>query len=397
MKVLFWLSIGLDRRTPSEHLLTSIIEALYKRGHTVHILQKDTGGESKELYPKLRELGVTTTKIGVDYASQNNLVSRYFLDIKYVSKCSKWIKNNDDFDRIFLQSSNVAGFQMRVLNKYMKSTPVVFNVQDLFPENAVYSKKISSHSLVYYFFSLNQKYAYKNASAILTISEDIKEELIRIGVDEKKIVVVYNWSYQDAPYDVNLASNKNIRKFLSADNFNVVYAGNIGLMQNVEVVIETARHSTDPSVLFHIFGDGAYKQRLIDKAKGLDNVRFWHMLPKEEAPALYSCADVIIVPLAPNIYRTALPSKTATCLAVHVPVIFCIGRDSIFAKKVEEKTGCPCLDSSDVEGVLSCIEKFRKGNLKSNTEDFFSEYMSMTKNSMKYAEVIENGISELSE
>ena len=51
-------------------------------------------------------------------------------------------------------------------------------------------------------------------------------------------------------------------------------------------------------------------------------------------------------------------------------------------KKVEEKTGCPCLDSSDVEGVLSCIEKFRKGNLKSNTEDFFSEYMSMTKNSM---------------
>ena len=153
MKVLFWLSIGLDRRTPSEHLLTSMIDALYKRGHTVHILQKDTGGELKELYPKLKELGVTTTKICVDYAAQNNLVSRYLFDIKYVSKCSNWIKKNTGFDRVFLQSSNVAGLQMRVLNKYMKSTPVVFNVQDLFPENAVYSKKISSHSLVYYSFS----------------------------------------------------------------------------------------------------------------------------------------------------------------------------------------------------------------------------------------------------
>ena len=65
MNVLFWLSIGLDRRTPSEHLLTAMIEALYKRGHTVHILQKDTGGHIKELYPKLRDLGVTTTKIEI--------------------------------------------------------------------------------------------------------------------------------------------------------------------------------------------------------------------------------------------------------------------------------------------------------------------------------------------
>ena len=45
MRVLFWLSIGLDRRTPSEHLLTAMIEALYKRGHTVHILHKDTDAE----------------------------------------------------------------------------------------------------------------------------------------------------------------------------------------------------------------------------------------------------------------------------------------------------------------------------------------------------------------
>lgn len=390
MKVLFWLSIGLDRRTPSEHLLTSMIDALYKRGHTVHILQKDTGGELKELYPKLKELGVTTTKICVDYAAQNNLVSRYLFDIKYVSKCSNWIKKNAGFDRVFLQSSNVAGLQMRVLNKYMKSTPVVFNVQDLFPENAVYSKKISSHSLVYYSFSHIQKYAYKKASEIITISEDIKDELIRIGVDERKITVVYNWSYQDSPYDVKLASDIDIRKFLPSDYFNVVYAGNIGLMQNVEVLIETARNSKDPNILFHIFGDGAYKQKLIEQATRLENIRFWHMLPKEKAPALYSCADVNIIPLAPNIFRTALPSKTATCLAVNVPVIFCIGRDSVFAKHVEEKTGCPRLDSNDFYGVLSCIEKFRNGDLHTDTKVFFTENMSMTKNSMRYASIIES-------
>lgn len=115
MRILFWLSIGLDRRTPSEHLLTAMIEALYKRGHTVHILQKDTGGKIEGLYPKLENLGVTTTRIPMNAVAHSNLVSRYLSDLSYVRKCDEWIKQNRNYDRVFVQSSNVAGFQMQIL------------------------------------------------------------------------------------------------------------------------------------------------------------------------------------------------------------------------------------------------------------------------------------------
>lgn len=389
MKILFWLSIGLDCRTPSEHLLTAMIQALYKKGHTVHILQKDTGGEFRNLYPKLDALGVTTTKIVMPVVAHGNLVSRYLSDIRYVMKCAEWIKNNRCFHRVFLQSSNVAGFQMKILQKYMNNTPVILNIQDLFPENAVYSGKISRKGIPYIFFSCTQKYAYKKVAAIITISEDIKRELKEIGADGDKIKVIYNWSYQDKPFDSILSRDCDIRKMLPRDKFNVVYAGNIGIMQNVEVVIEAARSCKDSEVLFHIFGDGTYKQKLREKAKGLKNVKFWPMQPVHKAPALYSCADVNIIPLANNIYRTALPSKIATCMAVHTPIIFCIGRASQFAQQVNRQTGCPSVNCNDAEGLLAAINDLKNKKIVCHTEVFFTDNMGITYNSAKYADIIE--------
>lgn len=390
MRILFWLSIGLDRRTPSEHLLTAMIEALYKKGHTVHILQKETGGEIKELYPRLKMLGVTTTKISMPSVSHENLVSRYLSDLSYIRKCGEWIKQNRDYDRVFLQSSNVAGFQMRILQKQMRNVPTIFNVQDLFPENAAYSGKMKKRSLPYVFFSLTQKYAYNKAAVIITISEDIKEELEKNNANKSKIEVIYNWSYQDEPFDGLLSMDSNIREMLPQDKFNVVYAGNIGVMQNVEILIETARRSDDPDILFHIFGDGAYKQKLVESATDLNNIRFWPMQPVDKAPALYSCADVNIIPLAHDIYRTALPSKIATCMAVHKPIALCIGKSSMFGQRVMEMTGCTCLDSDDTDGLLCYIDAIKNGLLDFNTDIFFTKYMSITKNSMKYADIIED-------
>ena len=393
MRILFWLSIGLDRRTPSEHLLTAMIEALYKRGHTVHILQKDTGGEIEGLYPKLENLGVTTTKIPMTAVAHGNLVSRYLSDLSYVKKCDEWIKQNKNYDRVFLQSSNVAGFQMWVLKKRMKTVRTVFNVQDMFPENAVYSGKIKKNSLPYIFFSRTQKYAYDKAAEIITISEDIKTELESNGVNGSKIKVVYNWSYQDKPFERSLSMDSDIRKLLPQNKFNVVYAGNIGIMQNVEVVIEAARKSEDPDVLFHIFGDGAYKQKLIEKASDLNNVDFWPMQPVDKAPALYACADVNIIPLAQNIYRTALPSKTATCMAVYTPLILCIGTESLFAQRAKRETNCPIVDCSDDKGLRRAIEKIKSKEIVCHTEEFFLDNMEMSVNSMVYAKSIEADVT----
>ena len=81
MKILFWLSIGLDRRATSEHLLTAMIEALCHEGHSVHILQKDTMGDRPELPEQLLRRGVTTSRILYRQPRHSNLAARYLKDI----------------------------------------------------------------------------------------------------------------------------------------------------------------------------------------------------------------------------------------------------------------------------------------------------------------------------
>ena len=391
MKILIWLSIGLDRRTPSEHLLTAIAAALREKGHDVHILQKDSGGNKPALPPQMAENGVTTTRIRTGQSRRSNLSARYLEDIRYVIRCRKWLRKHRDFDRVFMQSSNVAGFQLYFLRKILKGIPVTFNVQDIFPENAVYSGTLAEGGLPYRVFSGIQRYAYRYAERIITISEDMREQLEALGVPGGKIRTVYNWSYQEAPYQRDALDCSSVQSLFDPDRFNVVYAGNIGRMQHVEAVLQTAeKMQADRKTVFHIIGDGVYRGKLerTARAKGLDNVIFHSMLDSKDAPALYASADINIIPLAKDIYRTALPSKTATCLACGRPIILAIGRDSEFGRLLERNADVLLTDSDDTDGIREAVIRIRNEGLDSKGTDWYTEHFSITANSRRYAEII---------
>lgn len=390
MKILMWLSIGLDRRTPSEHLLTAIVEALYEKGHTVHILQKSSGGDKPSLPDNMARLGVTTTCVSQNQAGKSNFVGRYLADLQYVMKCRKYLKTLE-FDRVFMQSSNVAGVQTATLRQLHRNVPLTFNVQDIFPENAVYSRTMKKDSMPYRVLSAIQKKAYRDADRIITISEDMKDQLLELGVDEDKISVIYNWSYQDEVYDPEQTTSEVVDRLMPEDDFNVVYAGNIGLMQNVEIVVETAaKMKNEPKIRFHIFGDGLYRKKLEARTQelGLENVVFHDMLPAEHAPALYCKADVNIIPLAENIYRTALPSKTATCLACQKPIILAIGEKSRFGHVLSKKTGCKITGSNDAEGMAKAILSIYEEKNELSVKEIFSQAFRLSANSAAYAQII---------
>lgn len=387
MKILMWMSGGFDRRTTSEHLLVAIVQALYENGHTVHIVQKDTLGSLPHLPKELLKLGVTTDCIPCKLAAKSNFIGRYLVELRYVWKCRKYLKQNKDADAVFNQSSTVAGFMAFAVKHIMPKARLSYNVQDIFPENALYIGSVKG--IIYKILSAEQRYAYRHADQIITISEDMKELLIEKGADSQKTEVVYNWSYTDSLYRYEDVCSEKIAKFLSTGKFNVVYAGNIGAMQNVDVVVETAKLMQDEEdVHFHIFGDGMYKERLQHEAEGLSNISFWPMQPSELAPSIYAMADVNVIPLAPNIYRTALPSKTATCIACQKPIIFCIGKDSTFGKKLEDQEGYYLVNSSDSDELRDAILKIENLHPYINSSALYKEMFAKTENSKKYSELI---------
>lgn len=381
-----WMGGNFDRRTPSEHLLVAIVEALYRNGHTVHIIQKDTGGDLPKLPVPLQKLGVTTDCIPTKLADKGNFIARYIVELKYVWRSRKFLKKHRDSGAVFNQSSNVAGFMAFFVKRIMPRARLTYNVQDIFPENAAYTG--SAKGIVYQVLSAEQRYAYRHADQIITISEDMKDLLVEKGADADKTHVLYNWSYQDEPYDPEQMENSTIRRMFPRDKFNVVYAGNIGVMQNVDVVVDAARLMQEDSVQFHIIGDGVYKEKLIQKAEGLENIRFWPMQPSSLAPNIYSMADINVIPLAENIYRTALPSKTATCLACQKPIIFCFGEQSKFGTWMNEVAECPTVGSKDAAALVQKILDIRSKGQNGRTGSVFVQYFSRSANSGAYADLI---------
>ncbi len=396
-KVLCWLSIGLDRRTPSEHLLTGIFSSLRKQGNIVHVLQKNTAGNLPPLNQEMIDLGIITTLVPCAQTRKNNLVFRYLSDLWYVARCVKHLRKLRDVDAVFLQSSNVAGFQVFLLRRLLPSVRITYNVQDIFPENAVYLGTLSRRGILYRLLAATQRYAYRNVNQLITISEDMKDTLIEIGVLPEKIEVIYNWSYQDEVYEKDKVDFSPVSHIFQKEFINVVYAGNIGRMQNVELILQSAKLlKNNTNIKFHIIGDGVYKEKLVQKARetDADNVHFWPMMDASLAPSIYCHADINIISLAKDIYRTALPSKTATCIACQRPIIFCLGIESKFAKRCSESTNSIAISSSTPFELVAAIINCRQTATKTGNSVFFSKFFSVSKNSAKYAFLITEGPAE---
>lgn len=387
MKVLFWMFIGFDQHATSEHLLSAVIERLCEAGHSVHIIQKNTGGNLPAIPERLNKYDVTTDVIAYQAADKRNFIARYLTELKYINACKKFITS--DYDAVFIQSTNVAGFALKALRKKLPKAIVTFNVQDIFPYNLVYSGGLKKSSPVFGVMAAEQRYGYKHSDHIITISEDMKDTLVADGTAADKIEVIYNWSYQDELYEgLDLAP---VAHMFDNHYFNAVYAGNIGVMQNVDILIEAAKlMKDDKSVWFHIIGNGVYKEKLEARAKeyGIPNISFWPIQPPELAPLIYNAASVNVIPLVKDVYRTALPSKTATCLACQKPIIFAIGRGSKFGKIVMKEAGCPVVEADKPEELVEAIRVIQSGKKNNKAREFFVKHCGITENSGKYAEII---------
>ena len=391
LKVLFWMNSGFDNHSTSEHLLKAIIGQLAKTGNQVHVVQMDQGGPLPKMPEDLAQLGVTTDSIPYKAPSKGNFIARYLGAIRYYYSCKGVLKRHANSDAVFLQSTNVAIVSARLARKYNRHANITLNVQDIFPYNAGYSGSIKKNGFVFKVMAALQRRGYKIVDRIITISEDMKDTLVHDGNPAEKIDVIYNWSYQDEPYDQDKLDMAVPDRLFDKRYFNVVYAGNIGVMQNVDILIEAAKMMMDDKdVWFHIIGNGVYKDKLEARAKGygITNLSFWPMQPPESAPAIYSAADVNVIPLVKDVYRTALPSKTATCLACGKPIIFAIGKDSKFGRKVMQEAGCPVIEPDHPEDLVSTLYEIKRSPQRKECGQFFQKYCGITENSKRYTQII---------
>ena len=165
--------------------------------------------------------------------------------------------------------------------------PFVFNVQDLFPQNAIDLGALRNPLLIAFFRAL-ERFIYRRAAAIALHSQGNAAWLRRAGVEAGKLRVIHNWVDTDTHHPQAGGAPNCFRQGLG-DRFVVLFAGVMGYAQDMEAIVEAAaRLRDDPRTVFLLVGDGserAFVERRV-RELGLANVRLLPFVPREEYPAL---------------------------------------------------------------------------------------------------------------
>ncbi len=109
---------------------------------------------------------------------------------------------------------------------------------------------------------------------------------------------------------------------VSSSSFVVLYHGNMGKKQGLEVLLESARLlASRPEFQFVLCGEGAARRELAERAASLPNVRFLELQPEGKLNDLANLADVHVLPQRADAADLVMPSKLSTMLASGKPVI----------------------------------------------------------------------------
>ena len=192
---------------------------------------------------------------------------------------------------------------------------------------------------------------------VSVISGSFRRNLLAKGVPESKIATIPN--FVDTSFVTPLPRDNAFRREQGwGDKFVVLFAGNVGLSQGLETVLEAAGHLRDiPDILFAIVGSGTTKQGLVDKAEEmqLTNVHFLPLQPYERVPELYSAADIGLVPLRKGLTEDSVPSKLWTIMGVARPVLAGVDKTSDTYAVVQEADAGVCVPPEDPEALAAAV------------------------------------------
>lgn len=214
---------------------------------------------------------------------------------------------------------------MAALVKKYRRIPLIFVLQDIFPDSLVGAGLAKKGNLLWKIGRVIENYTYRNADKIIVISEGFKRNIMAKGVPEEKIEVVYNWVDEKAVIDISRENNKLFDKYgLDKNKFYITYNGNIGLTQNMDMLLEVAKDlEINKNIQFVLVGNGAYLSQVqqIIKDKNIENVKLLPFQPYEDISHVFSLGDVSLVISKPGVGANSVPSKTWSIMSASRPVL----------------------------------------------------------------------------
>lgn len=198
-----------------------------------------------------------------------------------------------------------------------KKTTIITHVQDLQIDAAKDLDMLGDGKVIDFMFKLEAT-LLKKSDYVSTLTEGMQSKIIKKGVNSDKIIHFPNWVDIDKIKILKKEQSLRQQFNLSADDFVILYSGNIGKKQGLDILLNVAEeYRTNPKIHFLIVGSGVELKSLkeIAKEKELNNVQFHPLQPYEMLPSLLATADVHLVLQKKGAADLVMPSKLTGILA----------------------------------------------------------------------------------
>lgn len=319
---------------PENFRINDLVLGLKQRGHKVTVLTGMPNYPEGNFYPgygffsPCREEfeGVPVLRVPLVPRGRGKgmMLALNFLSFAVFASLLAPLRCRGDFDVIFVYEPSpiTVGIPALVL-KIIKRAPVMFWVQDLWPESLSATGAVKARWLLKLVEWL-VRFIYRGCDLILVQSQAFVPPVERLG-GNRKIMRYFPNSAEalytpvvlpdDAPERVNLPAG-----------FRIMFAGSIGAAQNFGMILDSAeRLKSYPDIHWLILGDGRMlpwvKKQIEERGLG-STVHLLGRHPVESMPRYFSLADALLVTLRKDpIFSLTIPAKVQSYLACGKPII----------------------------------------------------------------------------
>jgi len=315
MKILVLCPHFAPDTAPTGTVMTGIVDGLRTRGHEIHIVtslpwyrhhQVVQGWTGRLVRTELTDWGSITRVHPFPSGDKRNLFRRAvgFIGFTLLAGLAAvrpggWFRK---VDAVFAMSPPLTLGLTGWLIAKVRRGRFVFNIQDVFPDAAIQTGAITNAQVIRIASAL-ERLSYRRADVVTVLSEDLAENVLAKlatgSPTSTDVVVIPNFVDTEklAPTD----GDRYRAEFDLGIGPLVMYAGNLGYSQSLDLMIRLAEQRPDITVVVN--GDGAMRETIVAATARVPNLRYIGYQPAERLAEVLSAADIHVVPL-----RTGLGS-----------------------------------------------------------------------------------------
>jgi len=223
---------------------------------------------------------------------------------------------------------------------------LVVDVRDVFPDIAIAMGEWRRDGILARASEWLVRRLYRRADLIVAVTPTAIAQIATRGVDPARLILARN-AAEEIPACVRSPGG--------ARGFTAIYAGNLGLATDLDVLVDAAVLVAGDGIAIDIVGDGAQRTHLEDRLRNerVGNVNISGSLARPAAMQRLADADVAIVPLRKGI-EESVPTKLYDALSVGCPVIVAADGE---ARIEGASLGAACTPPGDAPALADALRR----------------------------------------